>query len=161
MVTRKQGDDRALEESREAERQASVEGAAETVEYVYQANAAGMLEGRSRLAGVPLVPGGRLWLAVKLLYDHPRTFEGLRAGRFESVSAAARAAGLSAAMPRRRLTLTQDPKLWARALFAAVSESELEEAARELQRLQTERERNRKLATEGRIRSELRRRTRR
>ena len=64
-------------------------------------------------------------------------------------------------MPRRRLTLTQDPKLWARALLAAVSEAELEEAARELQRLQTERERNRKLATEGRIRSELRRRTRR
>ena len=50
MVTRKQRDDRALEESREAERQASVEDAAETAEYVYQANAAGMLEGRSRPA---------------------------------------------------------------------------------------------------------------
>ncbi len=134
--------------AREAARRDAIAVAQDLAEFVAVALASGDVGGRSRVSGVPVVPGGRLHQGLVLALDHPEVFAQLRAGHFESVSAAARSAGIPSAGARRRLTLTKDPRLWVRALFHAVTEAELEIAAEEIGSLQAarEHERRRRLA---------------
>ena len=136
-------DAQALAAAREAARRDAV-AAQDLAEFVAEALASGDVGGRSRVSGVPVVPGGRLHQCLVLALDHPEVFAKLRAGHFESVSAAARSAGIPSAGARRRLTLTKDPRLWARALFHAVTEAELEIAADEIGSLQAAREQQRR-----------------
>ena len=110
----------ALAAQRERDRQLAIRDTSDLCEYVVQMDAAGHL-GRRRAGGVPIVPGGRLWLAVKMYFDHRPTFDAARSGEYESISAAGRSAGIAAAMPRRRITLGPDPDKWARQLFHALS----------------------------------------
>ncbi len=130
----------ALAAQRERDRQLAIRDTSDLCEYVVQVDAAGQLE-RRRAGGVPIVPGGRLWLAVKLYFDHRPTFDAARAGEYESISAAGRSAGIAAAMPRRRITLGLDPARWARQLFHALSRDELHAAAAVLTELDEARER--------------------
>ena len=136
-------DAQALAAAREAARRDAIADAQDLAEFVAEALASGDVGGRSRVSGVPVVPGGRLHQCIVLALDHPEVFAKLRAGHFESVSAAAREAGIPSAGARRRLTITKDPRLWARALFHAVTEAELEVAADEIGRLQEAREQER------------------
>ena len=132
----------ALAAQRERDRQLAKQDVSDLCEYVVQMDAAGHL-GRRRAGGVPIVPGGRLWLAVKLYFDHRDVFDAARSGEYESISAAGRSAGIAAAMPRRRITLGPDPHKWARQLFHAVSRDELHAAAAVLTELDEARERKR------------------
>ena len=149
----------ALAAQRERDRQLAIRDVSELCDYVVQMDAAGHL-GRRRAGGVPIVPGGRLWLAVKVYFDHRDVFDAARSGEYESISAAGRAAGIAAAMPRRRITLGPDPDKWARQLFHAVSREELHAAAavlteldeaRELQRSEAIRRERDKRIGRGRI----------
>ncbi len=138
-------DAKALAAQRERDRQLSIADVSALCEYVLEMADVGQLE-RRRAGGVPIVPGGRLWLAVKLYLDHRDVFDAARSGEFTSISAAGRAAGIAAAMPRRRLTLGADPAKWARALFSAVSRDELHAAAAVLNQLDEVREEQRSVA---------------
>ena len=135
----------ALAAQRERDRQLAISDVSDLCEYVLQVDAAGHL-GRRRAGGVPIVPGGRLWLAVKLYFDHRPIFDAARLGEYESISAAARDAGIAAAMPRRRITLGPDPKKWATQLFQTVSREELHAATAVLTELDEAREEQRSAA---------------
>ena len=94
-------DAKALAEQRERDRQFSIADTSALCNYVAQMADSGQLA-RRRAGGVPIVPGGRLWLAVKLYFDHPDVFADAQRGEYTSITAAARQAG--AVTPRRRLT---------------------------------------------------------
>ena len=132
-----------LERQREANRAAAVEDVRQLAAFVGDARNRGWLEGRSRLSGTPIVPGGRLWQMVMLAEDHRAVFNSCLAGEYESVSSAGRDAGLARAMPRRRVELGKDLKKAARAIFAALDEAEWLAFATELARLEGEREQRR------------------
>ena len=136
-------DKAALDRQRAANRVAAIGEVVELAEFVMGARHQGTLS-KTRIFGVPIVAGGRLWLAVKLALDHPDVFSACLRGEYESVSAAGRAAGLARAMPRRRLELGKDLKRSARSLFDALDQTELLEFCKELAQLDSEREERRK-----------------
>ena len=127
----------ALAAQRERDRQLAISDTSALCDYVVEMADAGQLE-RRRAGGVPVVPGGRLWLAVKLHFDHPDVFADAQRGEYTSITAAARQAGV--VKPRRRLSLGRDPATWARALFAAVSREEMHAAADVLNALEEQRD---------------------
>ena len=129
----------ALAAQRERERQAAIQDVANLCAYVVEMHDTGQLE-RGRAGGIPLVPGGQLWMLTRLYFDHPAIFDAARSGQYVSVSAAARAAGIASAMLRRRITLGRDPAKWARQLFDAVSREELHAAAVVLNQLEEARD---------------------
>lgn len=126
MVRQSDRDAAALAAQRERDRQLAIAYTSDLCNYVVEMADAGR-PARRRAGVVPIVPGGRLWLAVKLYFDHPDVFADARRGEYTSITAAARQAGV--VRPRRRLTLGRDPGKWARSLFAAVSREELHAAA--------------------------------
>ena len=127
----------ALAAQRDRDRQLAISDTSALCEYVAEMADAGQLE-RRRAGGVPVIPGGRLWLAVKLYLDHPDVFADARRGEYTSITAAARQAGV--VKPRRRLTIGSDPKVWATALFHSVSRDELLAAAAVLNELEERRD---------------------
>ena len=115
----------ALARLREANRAAAVQDVQDLARHVADAERRGQIEGRSRLGGMPLVAGGRTWLMVVMLRDHPLVFSDCLAGEFGSVAEAARAAGLSRGLPRRRIELGKNAAKSARAIHAALDADEL------------------------------------
>ena len=132
-----------LENQRAANRAAAVEDVRILAAFVADARNRGLIEGRGRLAGVPIVAGGRLWQMVVLAEDHRAVFNRCLSGEYASVSSAGRDAGLARSMPRRRVEFGKDMVKVARAIFAALNEAEWLEFATELARLEGEREQRR------------------
>ena len=130
----RESDKTQLENQRAANRAAAVEDVRQLAAFVADARRRGLIEGRSRLSGTPIVPGGRLWLMVTLCLDHRAVFNRCLAGEYESVSSAGRDAGLARAMPRRRVELGKDAVKSARSIHAALDPDELREFLPELVR---------------------------
>ena len=139
----READKAALERQRERDRAQAVEDVRVLAAFVADAQRRGLIQGRTRLADDPVVPGGRLWLMIVLAEDHRAIFHSCLAGEYESVTAAGRDAGLARAMPRRRVELGKDLKRTVRAIFSALDEDEWLAFATELAGLEEEREKKR------------------
>ena len=122
--------DRALERQRAADRAAATADVVDLGEFVAAAICRGDVDARARIGELPLVPGSRLWQTVRLAQDAPDSFARLLAGEFESVTAAARSAGM--APKKRRLTISANVERWAGQLCGLLTDDELEKAAKVL-----------------------------
>ena len=122
--------DDVLERQRAADRRAAIEDTVALAECVAAAIRRGDADARARIGELPLVPGSRLWQTVRLAQDAPDTFARLLAGEFESVTAAARSAGM--APKKRRLTISANVEHWAGQLCGLLTDDELEKAAKVL-----------------------------
>ena len=120
----RESDKAALNRQREANRAAQVEDVVTLAEYVMGARHQDKLS-RTRIFGVPVVPGGRLWQMIVLALDHDAVFRRCLAGEYESVTAAGRDAGLPRTLPRRRIELGRDSAKSARSIHAALDAGEL------------------------------------